>query len=264
MSAKWRSPTPPDLLELNQPKGVHVMINVPSVVANYMAVWNENDPDERRRRIQAAWAPDGATCNRMIDAHGYEAIEARVIGSWDKWLREGKYIFRSKSIAHHHDVIKFDWVMTQVPSGEVEASGLSFLLLDSDGRIAYDYQFNPSANDAEDLAERYLAMWNETDAAARRRRVGELFAPDGVHVSEASTAKGHAGIEAEAGAAQAAYIAKGFLFSPAGCSQAHHNVARFQWRMRRSEGDDLAVGSNLIVLDDQGRIRFDYQFEEAA
>jgi hypothetical protein len=57
------------------------MINVGDIVANYMAVWNENDPVERRRRIRSVWAPDGATCNRMIDARGYEAIEARVIGS---------------------------------------------------------------------------------------------------------------------------------------------------------------------------------------
>lgn len=60
------------------------MINVPDVVANYMAVWNENDPQERRRRIRAVWAPNGVTLNRSLDARGYEAIEARVIGSWEK------------------------------------------------------------------------------------------------------------------------------------------------------------------------------------
>jgi hypothetical protein len=239
------------------------MINTPDVVANYMAVWNENDPEKRRRRIQAVWAADGATCNRMIDAHGYEAIEARVVGSWSKWLSEGQYIFQPKSVAQHHDVVKFDWVMTKVPGDHVEATGVSYLILNAEGRIAYDYQFNPTANDAEDLAERYVAMWNETDAAARRRRIDELFAPDGAYVNEASTTRGRAAIEAEASAARDATIAKGFRFSTAGFSQAHHNVAQFQWRLRPvAGGPDAVVGSDLVILDDEGRIRFDYQFEE--
>ena len=239
------------------------MINTPDVVANYMAVWNENDPERRRRRIQAVWAPDGATCNRMIDAHGYEAIEARVVGSWNKWLSEGQYIFRPKNVAQHHDVVKFEWVMTKVPGDHVEASGVSFLILNDEGRVAYDYQFNPTANDAEDLAERYVAMWNETEAAARLRRIDELFAPDGAYVNEASAARGRAAIEAEARETQDATIAKGFRFSTAGFSQTHHNVAQFRWRLRPVAGDaDTAVGSDFVILDDQGRIRFDYQFEE--
>jgi hypothetical protein len=241
------------------------MINVGDIVANYMAVWNENDPVERRRRIRSVWAPDGATCNRMIDARGYEAIEARVIGSWEKWLSEGRFLFRPKAVAQHHGVVKFDWMMTKVPGGEVEASGVSFLILNPDGRIGYDYQFNPTANDAADLAERYVALWNEADSEARLRRVGELFAADGAYVSQSSTAEGHAGIEAEAAAAREAYGAKGLRFWSAGFSQAHHRVAQFQWRMRPAEGGrDAAAGSDLIILDEEGRIRFDYQFEEAA
>jgi hypothetical protein len=67
------------------------MADVINAVDIYVAVSNEADVDERRRRIRGAWAPDGTTCYRLLDAHGYEAIEARVAGCWDKWLREGKY-----------------------------------------------------------------------------------------------------------------------------------------------------------------------------
>jgi non-heme chloroperoxidase len=240
------------------------MINVPDVVAGYMAVWNENDPTMRRKRIETVWAPDGATCNRLIDAHGYDEIEARVTGSWNKWLNEGKYIFRPKSVAQHHNVIKFDWVMTKVPGGDVEASGVSFLMLNPDGRIANDYQFNPTASDAEDLVARYVALWNEPDAESRRRQIATLFAPEGVHANETGTAKGHDLIAAETAAVQDAYVAKGFAFAPSGFSQAHHNVARFEWRMGAQDGAAAATGSNFVILDENGRILFDYQFEEAA
>ncbi len=237
------------------------MINVPDVIANYMAVWNENDPQERRRRVRAVWAPNGATLNRSLDARGYDAIEARVVGSWEKWLSEGKYVFKPKTIAQHHDIVKFDWVMTKIADGDVEASGVSFLILNPDGRIAYDYQFNPAANDAGDLAERYVAIWSEQDGAARRRRIEDLFAADGVYLNAASTARGRAEIAAEATAAQEC-AAKGMSIVPAGLSQAHHNVALVQWRMLSAARADATPGFDLLIMDEEGHVRFDYQFEE--
>src|SRR5215472_8535451 len=98
------------------------MMNVMDRVDRYVAVWNEPSADERRKRIRSLWARNGTTCYRLLDARGYEAIEARVTGSWDKWLRKGKYTFRPKNVVCHHGVIKFDWVMVTVPDGDVEAS----------------------------------------------------------------------------------------------------------------------------------------------
>lgn len=87
------------------------------IVESYVAVWNEADPDERRRRICSVWSPNGSTCYRPLDAHGYDAIEERVRSSWDKWLSEGKYTIRPKRAAAHHDAIKLDFVMVTVPEG---------------------------------------------------------------------------------------------------------------------------------------------------
>ena len=44
------------------------MVNVDRVVENYVAVWNESDADERRRRIRAVWTANGSTCFRLLDA----------------------------------------------------------------------------------------------------------------------------------------------------------------------------------------------------
>lgn len=239
--------------------GGRAVVNVTDVVKNYVAVWNEPDADERRGRIRATWAPDGTTCYRLLDARGHEAIEARVTGSWDKWLREGKYVFQPASVVCHHDVVKFDWVMVSVPGGEVEARGLSFLLLDTDGRIKHDYQFNPTANEVSELVQRYVAIRNESDAQVRRRQIAELWAPDGSHISEASVRNGHGAIDAEFHG----YVAKGLVFSSPNMSQTHHHVAWLAWRMQtQGSGENGAVGSNLLVLDDRGQIRLDVQFRE--
>jgi len=167
------------------------------LVERYVAVWNEADPAARRDRIRSLWAPDGTTCHRLLEARGHAAIEARVTGSWEKWLREGNYIFRPNKVARHHNAVKFDWVMVTVPGGDVAAPGLSFLLLDPQGCIQADYQFNPTANEAELLVDRYLAAWNEPDTEARRRRIAELWAPDGAFRGARSQRHGHAALEAE-------------------------------------------------------------------
>src|SRR5262249_39810994 len=59
-------------------QGGHGMSELAAFIDRYVSVWNETDPDARKRSIVALWAPDGTTCNRQLEACGYEAIEARV------------------------------------------------------------------------------------------------------------------------------------------------------------------------------------------
>lgn len=239
------------------------MTDFPELIDRYVAVWNEADAAERRRRIRALWSADGATCHRLIEARGYEAIEARVAGSWDKWLSTGNYIFRPKKAVGHHGVVKFDWVMVAVPAGTIAAAGLSFLMLAADGRIKADYQFNPAVNEAGSLAERYLAIWNESDPARRRRGIAELWAPDGAHVSENAVRNGRDAIEAEAIDFHGTAIAEGLVLEPADRSHAHHEVATCTWqRCRRKDRTVTAVGAELLILDAARQIRVDYRFEE--
>jgi hypothetical protein len=238
------------------------MVNVDKVVENYVAVWNESDADERRRKIRAVWAADGSTCFRLLDAHGYEEIEGRVRSSWEKWGQEGKYAFRPKFTSSHHNVVKFDFAAVAVSEGDrVEGNGLSFLILDSDGRIQDDFQFNPTANDANELAGLYVATLNETDPQIRRQRIMTLWAPDGTFMSERSVRKGYEEIEAETTEVHEAAAAKGLVFLPGDRFQQHHNVARLSWELRATDSATVAAaGSDLLVLDDRGRILFDYQF----
>lgn len=240
------------------------MTNVSELVANYVAVWNEPNAEVRRRMIQSVWAPDGNTCYRLLDAHGYDAIEARVAGSWNKWLREGKYIFRPKSMVWHHNAVKLEFIMVTVPGGDVEASGLSFLLLNPDGRIKHDLQFNPSANEANDLADRHVAMWNEADPIIRRRQIAELWADEGSLIGDISVSKGHTAIEAEATTMHKGHVANGLISSLANNTHAHHGLVKLKWKaVAADNGRVSAAWSDLLILDESGRIRFDYRFAEA-
>jgi hypothetical protein len=233
------------------------------IIENYVAVWNEADPDERRRRIRSVWAPDGSTCYRLLDAHGYDAIEERVRGSWDKWLSAGKHVFRPKRAAAHHDSVKLDFVMLTVPEGRVEANGLCFLLLDAEGRIRRDYQFNPTTNEPSDIVDRYLASWNEPDAEARSRRITELWRPDGVLVCDTAVRQGRAAIIAEAAATYDLHGRRGRAVSSANATHAHHNLVKFKWRVAGETDEAISAGTELLILGDDGRIGCSYRFEEA-
>jgi hypothetical protein len=237
-----------------------VMTNISQLISSYVAVWNEPKADERCRRIRSVWAPDGTTCYRLLDARGYDAIEARVAGSWDKWLREGKHIFRPKSAVSHHGAVKFEFVMTTVPTGEVAANGLCFLLLDPDGRIKHDYQFNPSADESNELADRYLTMWNEPNPVIRNQQVTELWAHDGVLIADESVTEGHAAIEARATGMRNAHAVKGSRFVSANSTQEHHGLIKLSWKVTGPHDANATAWTDLIILDESRRIQFDYQF----
>ena len=107
---------------------------------------------------------------------------------------------------------------------------------------------------ASDVVGRYLDSWNETDPAARRKAIGDLWADDGVYTDPLTTAAGHDQIDATIAAAQAQF--PGLAFTLAGPSDAHHDVARFTWNLT----DGLVIGFDVLVLDAGGRISKVYGF----
>ncbi|MGW4199318.1 hypothetical protein [Streptomyces sp. NPDC005004] len=46
-------------------------------------------------------------------------------------------------------------------------------------------------SDMNKVASRYIAMWNEPDAALRRKATADLFAPDAVHYTHDQEVRGH-------------------------------------------------------------------------
>jgi hypothetical protein len=103
------------------------------------------------------------------------------------------------------------------------------------------------------IAERYIATWNETDPAARRTAVDELWAEDCRYVDPLAVAEGRAAVDATIGAVQAQF--PGFAFQLAGPVDAHHDQARFTWELAQPGQDALVVGLDVAVLDQDGRLR---------
>ena len=105
----------------------------------------------------------------------------------------------------------------------------------------------------QNLVERYLAGWNETDPAARRALVAELWAEDGSYTDPLVAVEGRDAVDATLAAVQGQF--PGLVFTLGGPVDAHHDIARFTWELGPRGGEALVVGFDVLVADADGRIR---------
>jgi SnoaL-like domain len=116
-------------------------------------------------------------------------------------------------------------------------------------------------DDPKDLVERYIASFNETDAARRRQLLDTLYVSHSTYTDPHVDLQGTAQIDDFISQTQARF--PGFTFGLAGPVDAHHDQARFQWHAGPADDPDQYVGFDVIVTDD-GRIRSVYGFMDAA
>jgi hypothetical protein len=105
----------------------------------------------------------------------------------------------------------------------------------------------------DELAQRYIDTWNETDADARRAAVDRLYAEDARYIDPLAAAEGREAIAAMIGAVQQQF--PGFVFRLAGPVDGHHNQARFGWELGPAGAEAPIVGFDVAVSDDSGRIQ---------
>ena len=63
------------------------------LVEPYVAIWNEPDDRKRYLRVAELWSRDGAHFTPTSEAHGHDAIAARIARAFDRFVGPGKFIF---------------------------------------------------------------------------------------------------------------------------------------------------------------------------
>ena len=125
----------------------------------YLALWNEPDANRRRRMIAELWTEDGRhilqppqeiraiaarpglAMTAILEARGYEEIDARAASAYEHWVGSQGLSFRGRDDAERvGDVVKFHWEAI-AKDGDVVAVGLIFMVLAADGRSERDYTF---------------------------------------------------------------------------------------------------------------------------
>jgi hypothetical protein len=105
----------------------------------------------------------------------------------------------------------------------------------------------------DDMAQRYIDTWNETDPRARRAAVDQLYTEDARYVDPMAAAEGREAIASMIGAVQDQF--PDFRFRLAGAVDGHHNQARFGWELGPEGSPAPIVGFDVAVSDDSGRIQ---------
>lgn len=102
------------------------------------------------------------------------------------------------------------------------------------------------------IAEQYLSVWNERDAAARRAKVACAFTLDASYVDPMMRGEGHTGIDAMIGAAQGQFL--GMRFEMDGTPDGHNDVVRFSWALGAPGTEPVARGTDVATISDDGRL----------
>ncbi|MFF0232165.1 nuclear transport factor 2 family protein [Micromonospora sp. NPDC005252] len=102
------------------------------------------------------------------------------------------------------------------------------------------------------LAERYIAIWNETDLARRRTQIADVWAPDARYVDPLTVAEGREAIDATIAAVQGQF--PGMTFRLAGPVDGHHDQVRFTWELGPDGVEAPVVGFDVAVLDGNGQL----------
>lgn len=79
------------------------------------------------------------------------------------------------------------------------------------------------------LVDRYIAIWNETDAGRRHELIAQTWTEDASYVDPMMRGEGHAGIDTMVQAVQQRF--PGHRFQQAGTVDAHHDRVRFGWEL---------------------------------
>ena len=118
-------------------------------------------------------------------------------------------------------------------------------------------------NDLNNLINRYIEAWNETDGERRRELVAAVWSDDGTYLDPLMSGAGHDSIATMIGLAQQQFPEHHFelSFGP----DAHNDAVRFAWRLYGPDGDaPVAAGVDFGVVTDDGRLRSVTGFLESA
>lgn len=109
------------------------MTEIATVVDDYIAVWNEADPDRRRALIARTWTDDGTYLDPLMQGTGVDGIDAMVAAAQQQF--PGHRFELTFGPDAHNDVVRFTWTLVGEETGAAAAVGVDFATVAPDGRL---------------------------------------------------------------------------------------------------------------------------------
>jgi len=109
------------------------MTDITTVVHNYIALWNETTPEDRRALVADTFADESSYLDPLMSGTGHAGIDAMVAGAQKQF--PGARFELSAGPDQHHDRVRFAWRLVGADGGEPVAAGVDFATLGDDGRL---------------------------------------------------------------------------------------------------------------------------------
>ncbi|HKU94920.1 MAG TPA: nuclear transport factor 2 family protein [Vineibacter sp.] len=103
-----------------------------------------------------------------------------------------------------------------------------------------------------DLVDRYIAIWNETDADRRRALIARTWTENASYLDPLMQSDGHTGIDTMIAGVQTKF--PGHRFSLTGKVDAYQDRVRFSWALAPEGGPALVKGTDFAVIE-EGRLQ---------
>lgn len=106
--------------------------------------------------------------------------------------------------------------------------------------------------DAATIADRYIALWNETNANRRQDLLADLWTEDGTYIDPLMQGNGHGQIDALISAVHQRFPE--FRFALIGQPNGYGEHVRFSWQLGPEGVDGPIKGTDFATLDN-GRLK---------
>ncbi len=108
------------------------MFDADTLVAGYIAMWNETDPERRRELVARTVSEDAEYLDPVMTGAGVEGISAMIAGAQAQF--PGHRFALASGPDAHHDRVRFSWSLA-ANGGDPVAVGVDFATIGADGRM---------------------------------------------------------------------------------------------------------------------------------
>jgi hypothetical protein len=108
------------------------MSNIQQVTEDYIAMWNETDPQRRQQLIAEVLCDDATYVDPLMSGDGPEQIDAMIAGAQQQF--PGHRFALVAGPDTHHDRVRFTWALS-ANGGDPVAVGVDFATVAEDGRL---------------------------------------------------------------------------------------------------------------------------------
>lgn len=102
------------------------------IAAQYVSIWNENDPVRRRKQIEETFTAQASYLDPLMQGAGHDGLDAMISAAQAQFAGLRFQVFGTPD--GHHDVVRFSWSLGAEDS-ESLAAGTDIAVITPDGRI---------------------------------------------------------------------------------------------------------------------------------